>query len=73
MFRFNREDNAAATALFERAVARDPGFARAHAGLSFLHFQTAFLRHTDDLAGEIALRPRAAPNAASSSTPSTPS
>jgi tetratricopeptide (TPR) repeat protein len=55
MYRFNRKDNAAATALFERAVARDPGFARAHAGLSFVHFQTAFLRHTDDLAGEIAL------------------
>jgi len=60
MFRFNREDNAAATALFERAVALDPGFARAHAGLSFLHFQTAFLRHTDDLSGEIALARRCA-------------
>ena len=60
MFRFNREDNAAATALFERAVALDRGFARAHAGLSFLHFQTAFLRHTDDLSGEIALARRCA-------------
>ena len=55
MYRFNRKDNAAATALFQQAVARDPGFARAHAGLSFVHFQTAFLRHTDDLPGEIAL------------------
>ena len=54
MYRFNRTDNAAATALFERAVTLDPGFARAHAGLSFVHFQTAFMRHTDDLAGEIA-------------------
>ena len=53
MYRFNRIDNAAAAALFGRAVALDPGFARAHAGLSFVHFQTAFLRHTDDLAGEI--------------------
>jgi TolB-like protein len=52
MYRFNRTDNAAATALFRQAVARDPGFARAHAGLSFVHFQTAFLRHTDDVAGE---------------------
>ena len=52
MYRFNRTDNAAATALFQQAVARDPGFARAHAGLSFVHFQTAFLRHTDDVAGE---------------------
>jgi len=54
MYRFNRTDNAAATALFQRAVTLDPGFARAHAGLSFVHFQTAFMRHTNDLAGEIA-------------------
>jgi tetratricopeptide (TPR) repeat protein len=59
MYRFNRRDNAAAAALFERAIARDPGFARAHAGLSFIHFQTAFLRHSDDFAGE-ALRARRA-------------
>ena len=58
MYRFNREDNAAATALFRQAVAKDPGFARAHAGLSFVHFQTAFMRHTDDLAGETALARR---------------
>ncbi len=58
LYRFNRKDNAAAAALFERAVALDPGFARAHAGLSFVHFQTAFLRHTDDLAAETALARR---------------
>lgn len=52
MYRFNRRDNIEAAALFERAVTLDPGFARAHAGLSFVHFQTAFLRHTDDLAAE---------------------
>jgi TolB-like protein len=52
MYRYNRADNAAATAMFKRAVARDPGFARAYAGLSFVHFQTAFMRHTDDVAGE---------------------
>jgi tetratricopeptide (TPR) repeat protein len=60
MYRFNRPDNAAATALFQRAVTLDPGFARAHAGLSFVHFQTAFLRHTDDIAGEVALARRSA-------------
>jgi TolB-like protein len=60
MYRFNRGDNAAAAALFGQAVARDPGFARAHAGLSFVHFQTAFLRHTDDIAGEVALARRSA-------------
>ncbi len=58
MYRFNREDNAAATALFHQAVAKDPGFARAHAGLSFVHFQTAFMRHSEDLAGEATLARR---------------
>jgi TolB-like protein len=60
MYRFNRADNSAATVLFQRAVTLDPGFARAHAGLSFVHFQTAFMRHTDDLAGEIAQARRCA-------------
>ena len=58
MYRFNRNDNAAAAALFQRAVALDPGFARAYAGLSFVHFQTAFMRYSDDLAGETALARR---------------
>ena len=53
LYRFNRLDNAAAAALFERAVALDPSFARAHAGLSFVHFQTAFMHYTNDLAGAI--------------------
>ena len=52
MYRFNRVDNTAAGALFQRAVALDPLFARAHAGLSFIHFQTAFMRYTDDIPGE---------------------
>ena len=60
MYRFNRQDNAAARALFERALAREPGFARAHAGLSFVHFQSAFLRYTDDPAGEAASARRCA-------------
>jgi DNA-binding winged helix-turn-helix (wHTH) protein/tetratricopeptide (TPR) repeat protein len=55
VYRFNRKDNAAAAALFGRAVELDPGFARAHAGLSFVHFQTAFLHQSDDIASEIAL------------------
>jgi hypothetical protein len=38
--------------LFQRAVTLDPCFARAHAGLSFVHFQTAFMRYTEDIAGE---------------------
>lgn len=53
LYRFNHIDNAAAASLFERAVALDPTFARAHAGLSFVHFQTAFMHYTNDLAGAI--------------------
>lgn len=41
-YRFNRTDNAQARHFFERAVRLDPTFARAHAGLSFTHFQDAF-------------------------------
>lgn len=63
LYRFNRADNATAAALFGRAVAQAPDFARAHAGLSFVHFQTAFLRHTDDVKGETDLARRCAERA----------
>jgi TolB-like protein/tetratricopeptide (TPR) repeat protein len=53
VYRFNRADGAAAARLFERAVELEPAFARAHAGLSFVHFQSAFMRYSDDRAGEI--------------------
>ena len=52
LYRFNRADNTAAERLFEHAVRLDPGFARAHAGLSFVHFQTAFMHYTSDVDGE---------------------
>lgn len=48
MYRFNKADNETATSLFERAVALEPKFARAYAGLSFTHFQSAFLRYVND-------------------------
>ena len=60
LYRFNRLDNAAATTLFQRAVALDPCFARAHAGLSFIHFQTAFMRFSNDTAAEISQARRCA-------------
>jgi TolB-like protein len=60
VYRFNRKDNGVAATLFGRAVALDPGFARAHAGLSFVHFQTAFMHHSNDIAGETALARRCA-------------
>lgn len=43
MVRFDREDNEQARHFFETAVRLDPGFARPYAGLSFTHFQDAFL------------------------------
>jgi len=42
MYRFNRDDNAQAQHFFQNAVRLDPTFSRAHAGLSFTHFQNAF-------------------------------
>ena len=47
-FRFTATDNAQAARRFEEAIAREPGFARAHAGLSFAHFQSAFLGYEAD-------------------------
>jgi len=46
MYRFNRHDNEIATAMFERARSVDPDFARAYAGLSFTHFQNAFVGYS---------------------------
>jgi DNA-binding SARP family transcriptional activator/TolB-like protein len=43
MYRFSKADNERARGFFARAVELDPTFARAYAGLSFAHFQNAFL------------------------------
>jgi DNA-binding SARP family transcriptional activator/TolB-like protein len=43
MYRFDRADNEQARHFFEAAVRLDPTFARPWAGLSFTHFQNAFL------------------------------
>ncbi|MBK1661130.1 BTAD domain-containing putative transcriptional regulator [Paracraurococcus ruber] len=42
MYRFNRADNERARHFFEAAIRLDPTFSRAHAGLSFTHWQNAF-------------------------------
>lgn len=42
MYRFTQADNERAQHFFTTAVRLDPTFARAHAGLSFTHFQNAF-------------------------------
>ncbi|HYD68598.1 BTAD domain-containing putative transcriptional regulator [Azospirillum sp.] len=48
MFRFTRDDNETARGFFQRALHLDPMCGRAHAGLSFTHFQDAFLHRTAD-------------------------
>lgn len=58
MYRFTAEGNAAATHLFQRAISLDPEFARAYAGLSFTHFQNAFLQHASDTRAEMNLARR---------------
>ena len=47
MYRFNHLDNQRARHFFETAVRLDPTFARAHAGLSFTHWQDAFQGWSD--------------------------
>jgi TolB-like protein len=49
LYQFNPEANGRATALFEQAIAKEPGFARAYAGLSFAHFENGFLHFSDDV------------------------
>ena len=44
MYRFTREENAAARHFFAQAIKLDPTFSRAYAGLSFTHWQSAFQR-----------------------------
>lgn len=47
MYRFTAADNEAARAQFARAAELEPGFARALAGLSFTHFEDAFMRFAE--------------------------
>ncbi len=42
MYRYNAADNEIAARHFEQAVVLDPGFSRAHGGLSYTEFQNAF-------------------------------
>jgi hypothetical protein len=53
VYRFTATDRRAAEGLFHRSIALDPGFARAHAGLSLVHFQNAFLQDHGNRAQEV--------------------
>jgi DNA-binding SARP family transcriptional activator len=55
MYRFNGPDNRHAEQFFTSALELDPTFARAYAGLSFTHFQNAFLDLTVDRERQIEL------------------
>jgi DNA-binding SARP family transcriptional activator/TolB-like protein len=52
MVRFSAEDNEQARRFFETAVQLDPTFSRPYAGLSFTHFQRAFLGWGERAAAE---------------------
>jgi TolB-like protein/Flp pilus assembly protein TadD len=48
IYRFNQSDNRVAVKHFNEALKLDPQFARAHAGLSFTHWQNAFMQFRND-------------------------
>lgn len=54
MYRFNEADNERARRFFKLAVRLDPTMARAYAGLSFTHFQNAFLLRLSERQREVA-------------------
>ena len=53
LYRFNQADNLVAAGHFRQALELDSDFARAHAGLSFVHWQTAFMHFGDDRAAPL--------------------
>lgn len=56
MYRFTAADISAARAQFARAAELEPGFARALAGLSFTHFEDAFMKFAEPGAAARAAR-----------------
>jgi len=55
MYRFTSESNREAQTFFHQAIDLDPIFSRSYAGLSFTHFQNAFVLKTREHEQEIAL------------------
>ncbi|MEM9622723.1 MAG: winged helix-turn-helix domain-containing protein, partial [Pseudomonadota bacterium] len=49
LYRFNAHDNNVAVHLLRNALSLDNQFALAHSGLSFAHFQNAFVGYTEDI------------------------
>ncbi len=48
LYNFEPSENSRAVSMFEKAIALEPSFARAHAALSFAHFKTAFMHYSND-------------------------
>ena len=48
LYKFDENENDRAIAMFQKAIGLEPGFARAHAALSFAHFKTAFMQYSGD-------------------------
>ena len=55
MYRFTSESNREAQSFFTKAITLDPTFARSYAGLSFTHYQNAFVLNTREREQESAL------------------
>lgn len=55
VYKFTATDNELGAKFFRDSLAIDPSFARAHAGLSFAHFQNVFLDLTSDRDRQLAL------------------
>jgi TolB-like protein/Flp pilus assembly protein TadD len=53
LFRFRPEDCARAQYFFRRSIELEPSASRAYAGLSFVHYQQAFMNMSRDRAGEV--------------------
>jgi TolB-like protein/DNA-binding SARP family transcriptional activator len=60
MYRFNGPDNDRAQEFFRQSIGLDPTFSRGYAGLSFTHFQNAFLLRPQDRKRETDLAFKAA-------------
>lgn len=53
MYRFNKADNMAAAAWFDKAIEQDPDFSRAYAARSFTSFQCAFLNYSQNREADV--------------------
>ena len=63
LYQFDKNENDRAIAMFDKAIALEPGFARAHAARSFAHFKTAFMNYSQDRLSAVTIARSAAERA----------